>query len=183
DVLVRAGVAQVVYAVADPNSIAAGGASHLREAGVRVYGGVRAVEVAQGPLRAWLHFIRTGRPHVTWKYAASLDGRSAAADGSSQWISSAVSRSETHGLRGHVDAILVGTGTVLADDPRLTARDDSGKPRVRQPLRVVLGDRRVPACAAVNDDSAETIQLSGRDLDAVLRQLAERGVVDVLLEG
>lgn len=183
DVLERAEVRRVVYAVADPHPAGAGGATRLRTAGVAVHSGVRAEEVAKGPLRAWLHFVHTGLPHVTWKYAASLDGRSAAADGSSQWISSAVSRAETHRLRSAMDAIIAGTGTVLADDPRLTVRDDSGAPRARQPLRVVLGDRQVPAHARVHDESAETVQLAHADPMVALEWLAERGVVDVLLEG
>ncbi|MHA6804888.1 bifunctional diaminohydroxyphosphoribosylaminopyrimidine deaminase/5-amino-6-(5-phosphoribosylamino)uracil reductase RibD [Salinifilum ghardaiensis] len=183
DELVNAGVARVVHAVSDPHPSGAGGAERLRAAGVEVRSGVRAAEAAAGPLRAWLHFARTGRPHVTWKYAASLDGRSAAADGTSQWISSAVSRAETHRLRGAVDAIAVGTGTVLTDDPQLTARGADGEPLPRQPLRVVLGDRPLPVGARITDASAETAHLPGGDPDAALAQLAERGVVDLLLEG
>lgn len=181
--LLEAGVARVVHAVPDPNPQAGGGAALLRDAGVDVSAGLLRDEVERGPLRAWLHFTRTARPHVTWKYAASLDGRSAAADGSSKWISSAVSRGEVHELRGKVDAIVAGTGTVLADDPQLTARDESGGLRERQPLRVVVGDRPVPEDARVLDDAAETIRLPGGDPAAALAALADRGVVDVLLEG
>ncbi|GAB2683238.1 bifunctional diaminohydroxyphosphoribosylaminopyrimidine deaminase/5-amino-6-(5-phosphoribosylamino)uracil reductase RibD [Saccharopolyspora gloriosae] len=181
--LLAAGVARVVHAVSDPNPKAAGGAEVLRAAGIQVESGLLGEQVARGPLRAWLHFARTGRPHVTWKYAASLDGRSAAADGSSKWISSATSRAEVHELRGRVDAIVAGTGTVLADDPQLTAREADGGPRPRQPLRVVVGDRPVPDGARVLDDSAATITLPGGDPVAVLDELARRGVVDVLLEG
>ncbi|GAA3356736.1 bifunctional diaminohydroxyphosphoribosylaminopyrimidine deaminase/5-amino-6-(5-phosphoribosylamino)uracil reductase RibD [Saccharopolyspora gregorii] len=181
--LLAAGVARVVHAVADPNPKAAGGAEVLRAAGVRVESGLLGEQIARGPLRAWLHFARTGRPHVTWKYAASLDGRSAAADGTSKWISSATSRAEVHELRGKVDAILAGTGTVLADDPQLTAREADGGLRPHQPLRVVVGDREVPAGARVFDDSAATIRLPGGDPAAALAELGRRGVVDVLLEG
>ncbi|MFR9731843.1 bifunctional diaminohydroxyphosphoribosylaminopyrimidine deaminase/5-amino-6-(5-phosphoribosylamino)uracil reductase RibD [Saccharopolyspora sp. MS10] len=181
--LLAAGVARVVHAVPDPNPVAAGGAEVLRAAGVRVESGLLGEQIARGPLRAWLHFARTGRPHVTWKYAASLDGRSAAADGSSKWISSATSRAEVHELRGKVDAILAGTGTVLADDPRLTAREPDGGLRAHQPLRVVLGDRELPAGARVFDDAAPTLRLPGGDPAAALDELAGRGVVDVLLEG
>jgi diaminohydroxyphosphoribosylaminopyrimidine deaminase / 5-amino-6-(5-phosphoribosylamino)uracil reductase len=183
DALVAAGVVRVVYAVADPSPPAAGGAAVLRAAGVEVVGGVAASEVARGPLRAWLHTARTGLPHVTWKFAASLDGRSAAADGTSQWISSAVSRAEVHRVRRTVDAIVVGRGTVLADDPRLTARAEDGSPLGHQPLRVVVGTGDLPAGARVRDGTAPTLHLRTRDPHAVLAALAEREVVDVLLEG
>lgn len=183
EALLDAGVARVVHAAPDPNPPAAGGADVLRAAGVEVHSGLLADEVERGPLRAWLHFARTGRPHVTWKYAATLDGRSAAADGTSKWISSETSRAEVHDLRGKVDAILAGTGTVLADDPQLTARDPEGQLRSRQPLRVVVGDREVPAGARAFDGSAGTIRLPGGDPAAVLAELGRREVVDVLLEG
>ncbi|MEU5696248.1 bifunctional diaminohydroxyphosphoribosylaminopyrimidine deaminase/5-amino-6-(5-phosphoribosylamino)uracil reductase RibD [Actinosynnema sp. NPDC020468] len=180
DALLRAGVARVVHAVADPNPRAAGGADALRAAGVVVESGLGALEVERGPLRAWLHHARTGRPHVTWKYASSLDGRIAAADGTSRWISSPESRAEVHELRTKVDAIMVGRGTVLADDPRLTARGTSAG---RQPLRVVVGRGDLPGDAHVLDDEAETVHLRTHDPDVVLAELGRRGVVDVLLEG
>lgn len=179
----QAGVARVVYAVADPSSRAAGGAEVLRDAGVDVHGGLLAEEAARGPLRAWLHFARTGRPHVTWKYAATLDGRSAAADGTSRWISSAASRAEVHRIREHADAVVAGTGTVAADDPHLTARDADGELTRNQPLRVVVGDRRLPGDLRVLDAAAETVRLAGGRPASVLDALAARGVVDVLLEG
>ncbi|MGQ0838907.1 bifunctional diaminohydroxyphosphoribosylaminopyrimidine deaminase/5-amino-6-(5-phosphoribosylamino)uracil reductase RibD [Actinokineospora sp.] len=183
DALLAAGVTRVVYAVADPTAVAAGGARVLAAAGVAVEGGLLAHEVATGPLRAWLHHARTGRPHVTWKYAATLDGRVAAADGTSRWISSPESRAEVHELRRKVDAIMVGRGTVLADDPALTARAEDGTLSARQPLRVVVGLEDLPAGARVRDSAAETLHLRTRDPAEVLAALADRGVVDVLLEG
>ncbi|MBE9373449.1 bifunctional diaminohydroxyphosphoribosylaminopyrimidine deaminase/5-amino-6-(5-phosphoribosylamino)uracil reductase RibD [Saccharopolyspora sp. HNM0983] len=183
DALRAAGIARVVYAVSDRNPAAAGGARQLSDAGVQVRGGVLADEVAAGPLRSWLHAARTGRPHVTWKYAASLDGRSAAEDGTSRWISSAESRAEVHRVRARADAVVAGTGTVLADDPRLTARTPDGGLAAHQPLRVVVGDRAVPSGAQVFDDAAPTVRIPGHDPAAVLAELAERGVVEVLLEG
>ncbi|WNV84218.1 bifunctional diaminohydroxyphosphoribosylaminopyrimidine deaminase/5-amino-6-(5-phosphoribosylamino)uracil reductase RibD [Umezawaea sp. Da 62-37] len=178
--LLAAGVARVRYAVPDPNPLAAGGGAVLRAAGVDAEEGPLGLEVARGPLRAWLHYARTGRPHVTWKYASTLDGRVAAADGTSRWISSAESRQEVHELRTRVDAIMVGGGTVRADDPRLTAR---GIPAERQPLRVVVGKGDLPPGARVLDDEAETVHLRTHDPDEVLAALSGRGVVDVLLEG
>lgn len=180
DALLRAGVAEVYFAVADPNPKAAGGATRLADAGVTVHAGLLADAVATGPLRAWLHYARTGRPHITWKYAMSMDGRVAAADGTSRWISGAASRADVHELRRVIDAIMVGRGTVLADDPRLTAR---GPDVVRQPLRVVVGTGDLPPDAHVTDDSAPTLHLRTRDLATVVRELAARDAVDVLLEG
>lgn len=181
DALLTANLAAVVYAVADPNPVAAGGAARLEEAGVRVRAGVLADEVAGGPLREWLHKQRTGRPHVTWKYASSVDGRSAAADGSSQWISSEASRHDVHRRRAMADAIVVGTGTVLADDPALTARLPDGSLAERQPLRVVVGEREIPSEARVLNDDSRTMVIRTRDPAEVIKALSDR--TDVLLEG
>jgi diaminohydroxyphosphoribosylaminopyrimidine deaminase / 5-amino-6-(5-phosphoribosylamino)uracil reductase len=183
DALLAAGIAEVQIAVTDPNPIAAGGVAKLEAAGVRVHVGLLADQVARGPLRAWLHYARTGRPHVTWKYATTLDGRVAAADGTSRWISGEQSRAEVHELRRKVDAIMAGRGTVLADDPRLTARLDDGTDAPRQPLRVVVGTGDLPPDARILDDAAPTLHLRTRDPAEVLTELAARDVVDVLLEG
>lgn len=179
--LLDAKVATVVYAVADPNPQAAGGAARLEEAGVAVRSGVLADEVARGPLREWLHKQQTGLPHLTWKYASSVDGRSAAADGSSQWISSEASRLDLHRRRGACDAIVVGTGTVLADDPALTARLPDGSLAARQPLRVVVGMREIPSEAKVLNDDSRTMLIRTHDPAEVLKAVSDR--TDVLLEG
>ncbi|MFV9457947.1 bifunctional diaminohydroxyphosphoribosylaminopyrimidine deaminase/5-amino-6-(5-phosphoribosylamino)uracil reductase RibD [Rhodococcus sp. NM-2] len=179
--LLDAGVVAVHYAVGDPNPEAAGGAETLVSAGVDVTSGLRAQDVERGPLRAWLHRQRTGRPHVTWKYAATLDGRSAAADGTSQWITGPEARERVHADRAKLDAIVVGTGTVLADDPRLTARMPDGSLAAHQPVRVVVGLGDIPADARVLDNSAPTLLLRTHDVDEVLAALAE--YTDVLLEG
>ena len=186
--LLAAGLATVVVACSDPTATAGGGADVLRAAGVEVVTGVLADEVARGPLEAWLGAQRLGRPFVTWKYAATLDGRSAAADGTSKWITSPQARADVAQLRSEVDAVLVGIGTVLADDPQLTVRAD-GVAAGRQPLRVVLdSDGRTPPGAKVHDAQAETLVISAEtaprhDLPAALNLLAERGVVSVLIEG
>ncbi|BBZ69085.1 bifunctional diaminohydroxyphosphoribosylaminopyrimidine deaminase/5-amino-6-(5-phosphoribosylamino)uracil reductase RibD [Mycobacterium paraseoulense] len=179
--LLDAKVGAVVYGVADPNPAAAGGAARLTEAGVRVTSGVLADEVAGGPLREWLHKQRTGLPHLTWKYASSVDGRSAAADGTSQWISSEASRLDLHRRRGAADAIVVGTGTVLADDPALTARLPDGSLADRQPLRVVVGMREIPPEAKVLNDDSRTMVIRTHDPMEVIKALSDR--TDVLLEG
>jgi diaminohydroxyphosphoribosylaminopyrimidine deaminase/5-amino-6-(5-phosphoribosylamino)uracil reductase len=181
DALLDAGVAAVVYAVTDPNPIAAGGARRLHGAGVAVTGGMSAEEVAAGPLREWLHKQRTGLPYVTWKFATSIDGRSAAADGSSQWITSAAARADVHRRRAAADAIIVGTGTVFADNPTLTARLPDGSPAPQQPLRVVVGRREIPPESKVRNGDSPTIMLHTRDPHEVIHTLADR--TDVLLEG
>ncbi|GAY11750.1 bifunctional diaminohydroxyphosphoribosylaminopyrimidine deaminase/5-amino-6-(5-phosphoribosylamino)uracil reductase RibD [Pseudonocardia sp. N23] len=181
DALRAAGIAAVHLAVADPNPVAAGGADVLRTAGVTVTAGTLAAEVVTGPLRAWLHAQRTGRPHVTWKFAATLDGRSAAADGTSRWITGPGARARVHALRAVSDAVVVGTGTAIADDPALTARDDTGRPLPHQPLRVVAGRRDVVAGSHL--DAPDVLHVRTHDPDEVLAALRDRGVVDVLLEG
>lgn len=181
DALVAAGVSRVVYAVADPNPKAAGGAARLQASDIDVVGGVLADAVKRGPLREWLHRQQTGMPHVTWKYAASVDGRSAAADGTSQWITGEAARADVHRRRAAADAIVVGTGTVFADDPTLTARLPGGTLAARQPLRVVVGEREISPEARVLNDDSRTMVIRTRDPHEVIRALSDR--TDVLLEG
>lgn len=202
EALLAAGVRRVVYAVADPNPLAAGGGHVLAAAGVDVEAGLLSPE-AEAVNVAWLHSVRTGRPHVTWKFAATLDGRSAAADSSSRWITGPQARADVHVLRSRSDAVLVGVGTVLADDPQLTVRHlppGHHTATARQPLRVVLDrDGRTPPDARVRDGAAETLVLTGTDVYAgggghgvgrrgvdprgALAVLYERGIRSVLLEG
>ncbi|HEY5835073.1 bifunctional diaminohydroxyphosphoribosylaminopyrimidine deaminase/5-amino-6-(5-phosphoribosylamino)uracil reductase RibD [Streptomyces sp.] len=202
--LIEAGIARVVYAVDDPGPVASGGAGTLRAAGVDVESGLLAQEAA-AVNAAWLTFARLGRPYVRWKYAATLDGRIAAADGSSRWISSPESRADVHRLRAEADAVVVGSGTLLADDPHLAVRGIDG---VTQPLRVVVDSRaRITGAARVLDDAAPTLIAvaedadtshlpgvgiarlpcdkngTGLDVPALLAELAGRGVRSVLLEG
>jgi diaminohydroxyphosphoribosylaminopyrimidine deaminase/5-amino-6-(5-phosphoribosylamino)uracil reductase len=148
---------------------------------VRVVSGVQADMVAAGPLREWLHKERTGLPHLTWKYATSIDGRSAAADGSSQWITSEAARADLHRRRAAADAIVVGTGTVFTDDPALTARLPDGTLAERQPLRVVVGEHELSADAKVLNDDSRTMVIRTHDPAEVLKALSDR--TDVLLEG
>ena len=184
EALLAAGVARVVYAQSDANPVAVGGAERLRAGGVQVEGGV-LVDEARALNRAWTFAVEHGRPFVTWKLAATLDGRSAAADGTSRWISSPAARRDTHRLRSLCDAIVVGTGTVLVDDPRLTVRDDDDEdlPRERQPLRAVVGLRDVPQTSRVLDDAADTVLLRTHDPKEVLAELHARDVQHVFLEG
>lgn len=184
EAIIGAGVRRVVYAVDDPNPVAAGGAARLRESGVAVEGGLGADDAVGGALRPWLHAINTGRPYVTWKFASTLDGRVAAADRSARWISSAPARHDVHRIRAMVDAIVIGSGTALADDPQLTVRDIDDEPAEHQPLRVVLDRRhRLPQYARVLDDAAETVVLDTAVPRFALKALHDRGVRHVLLEG
>lgn len=180
--LLEHGVARVLHAVDDPNRAAAGGAAVLRAAGVDVVGGVRA-EAGEALLRVWLHAVRTGRPFVTLKLATTLDGRVAAADGSSRWITSDEARAHAHALRGEVDAIAVGTGTVVADDPALSARTADGGLAAHQPVRVVVGSTPVPDGARLRGPGGPLVVEPTRDLAAVLARLAEREVRHLLVEG
>lgn len=182
--VIDAGVRRVVYAQTDPNPAAAGGADTLRAAGVEVESGLLADE-AQMLNTTWTFAMQHGRPAVTWKLAATLDGRSAASDGTSQWITGPAARRDVHRLRSGCDTVLVGTGTVVTDNPRLTVRaaDDVPEPRESQPRRAVMGLRDLPSHSAVLDDAAETCLLATRDPQAALAELFAIGSRHVWLEG
>ncbi|WP_277452497.1 bifunctional diaminohydroxyphosphoribosylaminopyrimidine deaminase/5-amino-6-(5-phosphoribosylamino)uracil reductase RibD [Janibacter sp. DB-40] len=165
--LLAAGVARVVIAVPDPTATAGGGAQELRDAGVEVLVGAGR-EAAEHVNRAWLHAMAHARPHVTWKLAATLDGRTAASDGTSRWITGPEARAEVHRLRARSDAVLVGGGTLRADDPHLAVRDVAD---AVQPLRVVLDSTAgIPLTARVLDDAAPTLVVvaEGADTDHLL---------------
>jgi diaminohydroxyphosphoribosylaminopyrimidine deaminase / 5-amino-6-(5-phosphoribosylamino)uracil reductase len=180
--LIAAGITRVVYAVPDPNPQASGGDPVLVAHGIQVEAGLMRDE-AERMNAVWLHAVRTGRPFLTWKFATTIDGRSAAADGSSRWITGPVARADVHKLRAECDAIAVGTGTVFADNPELTVRAPDGSLAERQPLRVVVGRRTVPAAAKVRNDRAETLLLPLSDPDEVLRRLNSRQIRHLWLEG
>ena len=182
EALLTSRVARVVYGQPDPTPAAAGGAARLQTAGVLVRGGLLADE-ARSLNHAWTFAVTRGRPRVVWKFAATLDGRSAAADGTSRWITGPEARADVHRLRAQAGAILVGTGTVLVDDPALTVRGPHGTLQGQQPLRVVLGRRAIARTARVLDDAAPTIHVRERDPLAVLHLLADRGIRQVWLEG
>ncbi|WP_228511886.1 bifunctional diaminohydroxyphosphoribosylaminopyrimidine deaminase/5-amino-6-(5-phosphoribosylamino)uracil reductase RibD [Curtobacterium sp. VKM Ac-1393] len=180
--LIDAGVRRVVFAQPDPNPIATGGSDRLRSAGVEVESGLLLAE-ATAVNRAWSFGVTAGRPFVTWKSAATLDGYSAAVDGTSQWITGRSSRADVHRLRAIADTVLVGTGTIAIDDPALTVRRPDGRPSVHQPLRAVMGVRDLDTERRVLDSLARTVQLTTRDPQTALDRLFELGQRHVLLEG
>lgn len=194
--LLTAGIFRLVYALPDPNPTAAGGAAFLAAHGVDVVAGVGEAEAREAN-HEWLTAIVRRRVHVTYKAALTLDGRLAAADGTSQWISSPASRRDAHRLRSMADVIIAGRGTVATDQARLTARDDAGAALPHQPLRVVVDSvGRTPADAPVRDNTAATLLAttarygsadypagSGVDLGRLARGLFDDGHRAALLEG
>ena len=180
--LIDAGVRRVVFAVHDPGRESSGGAERLIAAGVEVESGVLEGEVTEF-LRRWLTAERLGRPFVTVKWASSLDGRAAAADGTSRWITGTSARQHVHEQRALHDAILVGTGTVLADDPSLTARGDGGELLAHQPRPVIVGERAVPAGAKILRHPRAVVETHSRDLARVLTDLYADEIRSVFVEG
>ena len=180
--LIAAGVRRVVVAQRDTNPVAVGGAESLRAADVDVETGLLADE-ARALNQVWTFAVEHGRPFVTWKVATTLDGRIAAVDGSSRWVSSPAARLDSHRLRTVCDVMLVGTNTVAVDDPHLTARDPQGRPLPVQPLRAVMGERDLDPDRRVFDSAAETVRLRTRDPESALKELFARDRQHVLLEG
>jgi diaminohydroxyphosphoribosylaminopyrimidine deaminase/5-amino-6-(5-phosphoribosylamino)uracil reductase len=178
EAIIAAGISRVVYAVADPNPIAAGGSDRLRAAGIEVIEGVLAA-ASRFFNRAWLSVIEKNRPLFIWKVAATLDGKTAALDGSSKWITSEPSREFVSLLRRNSDAIMVGTGTVIADNPSLVPHDDQ---EIKNPLRVVMGLRDIPAGSIVTDDQAELLHIQSHDFDQLISELLAKGVKQVFVE-
>lgn len=176
--LADAGIARVVYAVADPNPQAVGGAQFLAGRGIEV---VHAPHPGADEVnRKWLMAMGRGWPYVIAKWAQTLDGKIAAPDGTSFWITGKEAREHAHQLRARVDAILVGTGTVLVDDPELSARPESVL-EPHQPLRVVMGERSTAGARVWRDENA--IALRTHDPETALATLWAREVRTVIVEG
>jgi diaminohydroxyphosphoribosylaminopyrimidine deaminase/5-amino-6-(5-phosphoribosylamino)uracil reductase len=178
--IIDAGISTVVFAVKDPNAVAAGGADALRAAGIKVLDGILAKE-ASYVNRAWLTKIAKSRPYFVWKVATTLDAKIAASDGTSKWISNEVSRSDVQRLRRESDAILVGTNTVISDNPHLIPRGEfSGY--THNPNRVIFGESNVPEDSKVFDSAANTIQVKSRDLKNLVAKLNELDINQVFVE-
>ena len=184
DALIAAGVSRVVIAHRDPNPAATGGINRLQTAGVDVDLDVPddLADAAAALNRGWEHGLRHDRPLVTAKMAATLDGRIAAADGSSRWITGPPARARVHKMRATCDVVLVGAGTARADHPQLTARLPTGQLHPRQPLRVVMGTGNIPALPTPAG-AGEAVHLRTRDPQLALARLFAQGRRHVLLEG
>ena len=174
--LKEAGISRVVFAMKDPNPIAQGGAMDLLEAGIEVTSALMEGEARESN-RSWRHKIETGWPFFIWKIASTLDGYSAAPDGTSKWITSEQSRASTQVLRAESDVILIGTGTALADNPSLIPRGDD-----RRPIRIVVGTRSIPDDSHLKDAEAPTIFLKTRNLKTIIDALIELEVNQDLIE-
>ena len=172
--LVDAHITRLVYLTKDPNPQAAGGADYLERHGVEVIYALQRVDA----LQPWLTSVARGRPSVTLKYAASLDGLTAAPDGTSKWITGEDARRHVHADRAVRDAIVVGTGTAIADNPSLTARRGDGTLMETQPRRVVVGTRAVPEGNLTRLGFEQYATPA-----AALEALWESGARDVLVEG
>ena len=178
--ILDAGISTVVYAVTDPNEEASGGADALRAAGIDVIKDVLEKEAAYAN-RAWLTKISKGRPYFTWKVATTLDARVAANDGTSQWITNESSRADVQLLRRQADAILVGTNTVITDNPHLIPRGDFAG-YTHNPIRVICGEQELPSEAQVFDDLAQTVVVKTKSLDLLVARLGDLPLNHVLVE-
>ena len=176
--IIDAGIKSVVYAVTDPNTVAAGGAAALKAAGIEVVAGVGEDEASYSN-RAWLTKILKGRPFITWKVAATLDGKVAAADGTSKWITNDASRADVQKVRRSVDAIMVGTQTVIADNPYLVPHDGAA---TKNPLRIVCGTQELQKSANVFNDAAPTKVIASKDLKVIAAEVLATGVNHIVLE-
>jgi diaminohydroxyphosphoribosylaminopyrimidine deaminase / 5-amino-6-(5-phosphoribosylamino)uracil reductase len=176
--IIDAGISRVVVAHKDPHALAAGGIEKLADAGIDVEVGLLSKEVAFSN-RSWLHKIATGRPRIIWKVALSQDGKILEGEGSPSWVSSEESRADVQILRVQFDAIVVGTGTALADNPHLNPRLQSV---VKNPDRIVVGIRDIPATFNLHDQSATTHFIKERDLEKVISEISTYGYNQVLLE-
>jgi diaminohydroxyphosphoribosylaminopyrimidine deaminase/5-amino-6-(5-phosphoribosylamino)uracil reductase len=180
--LIEAGIKSVVYGASDPGDASAGGAKTLTDAGVSVTSGLLADEIEEQQ-KVWLTAMRKQRPFITLKWAQTLDGRSAATDKTSKWISGSESRNHVHTLRSEIDAILVGTNTVIQDNPELTARKPDGSLYDHQPLRVVMGVTELASELRVFNSDAKTVQYKTHEIKEVLDSLWALDVRHLLVEG
>ena len=178
--IIDAGITTVVFAVSDPNPLAAGGADTLRAAGITVVAGVLENEAGWSN-RAWLMKIKKNRPFFTWKVATTLDAKVAATDGTSRWITNEKSRADVQLLRRAADAILVGTNTVIADNPHLIPQVDSAG-FTHNPIRVICGEQPLPKDSQIFDDAAPTMLVQSKDLELLVAQLNEKALNHVLVE-
>lgn len=182
EALIAAGIARVVFSVSDPGHISSGGGQMLTGAGVEVVGGVDEKE-GRALIERWHHSVSQSRPWITVKWAMSWDGRAAAADGSSQWITGPATREKVHHDRSEHDAIVVGTTTGLVDDPSLTARTPDGGLYGTQPLAIVVGNRDIPESSRLLAHPGGFLHHRSHDLPALMGTLFEKGIRSLYVEG
>jgi diaminohydroxyphosphoribosylaminopyrimidine deaminase/5-amino-6-(5-phosphoribosylamino)uracil reductase len=176
DAIIESGIKKVVYAVSDPNPVAAGGSERLRDAGIEVVAGVGQVP-ARYENRAWLTKIEKGRPRITWKIASTMDGKVTAVDGSSKWITGELARADVAKIRAQADAIVTSTATVAADDPLLTSKG-LGK----NPLRIVMGLNQIKGDSQILGTDAETILVKSHNFKELISLANDRGFNQLLIE-
>lgn len=183
DAIIDSKFARVVFAVSDPNPVARGGTERLKSAGIEVVSDIERDYVAYSN-RAWLKKVQTGLPWIVTKIASTLDGKIAAADGTSQWITSEEARLDVAYLRTQSDAIVTTTETVLRDNPDLTPRfsGEDGSRREKNPVRIVMGERNIPEGSKINNDRAETRFVHSRSFEDLLNAAKNEGWNQVLIE-
>ena len=182
EALIAAGIKRVVFGSFDPGKQEGGGRLRLEAAGVEVISDFKRAECDR-IIAPWFVNKFKNRPYVVIKWASSVDGRTAAADGSSKWITGAAARDDVHSRRADSQSILVGTNTVEIDNPELTARKPDGSLFANQPLRVIVGERNLPNDARVFNDVAKTMQIKTHDVSKALSELFELGIRQVFVEG
>ena len=176
DAIISAGISKVVYAVSDPNPIAAGGAGKLSAAGIEVVAGIAADEAAFAN-RAWLTKVAKDRPRITWKIASTMDGKVTASDGSSKWITGELARAEVAIMRSQVDAIVTSTKTVQTDNPLLTSKGVG-----KNPVRIVMGQTEIAAGSQILNADSETLLVNSRSAQDLIAIAKERGFNELLIE-
>ena len=176
DAIIESGIKKVVYAISDPNPVAAGGSERLRGAGIEVESGIGEVQAIHEN-RAWLTKIEKGRPRITWKIASSMDGKVTAADGSSKWITGELARADVALIRSQADAIITSTATVIADDPLLTSKGIG-----KNPLRIVMGLSEIKSYSKILGDDAETVLIKSHNFNELIALANDRGFNQLLIE-
>jgi diaminohydroxyphosphoribosylaminopyrimidine deaminase/5-amino-6-(5-phosphoribosylamino)uracil reductase len=176
EAIIAAGISKVVYAVSDPNPVAAGGADKLRQAEVDIVSGFQEIEAAFEN-RAWLTKIAKGRPRITWKIASTMDGKVTASDGSSKWITGEIARADVALMRSQADAIVTSTKTVKTDNPLLTSKGIG-----KNPVRIVMGESDIAADSQILNAESETLIVKSRKAQDLLAIAETRGFNQLLIE-
>jgi diaminohydroxyphosphoribosylaminopyrimidine deaminase/5-amino-6-(5-phosphoribosylamino)uracil reductase len=176
DAIIKAGISKVFYAVRDPNPVASGGAERLHAAGIEVISGLNEIQ-ARYENRAWLTKIEKQRSRITWKIASTMDGKVAASDGSSKWITGELARADVALMRSQADAIVTSTATVKADDPLLTSKGAGSNP-----VRIVMGTTEIASDSKVLGNDSETVLIKSHDFKDLIKVANERGFNQLMIE-